>query len=157
MPTQKPSSNRVILDSNFLVALIDKKDKWHSRAKNISEKLDEIEHTEVILDLVVNETISVIAKRVEERGDEDFANILKEIEKKIPKNRIVWAYPRIIEHYDSIMDVVRKHGGKLNFHDVMIFTVIRVLGSKYIVSFDKDFDSLEDIKRIDSETVDDLL
>lgn len=56
-----------ILDSSFLVALLDEKDKWNEKAKAISRELEEAHCIEVVLDCVINEVISVLAKRFEER------------------------------------------------------------------------------------------
>lgn len=98
-----------------------------------------------------------MARRIRERGGNDFADKLKMIEEKIPKNKILWSYPRIVEYYDLIIDIIKKHQGRLNFHDAMIVTVIREAGLKYVVSFDKDFDDIEEIERIDSETIEKVL
>lgn len=145
-----------ILDSNFLVALLDEKDKWNEKAKLISEELEEAQCIEVVLDCVVNEVISVLAKRFRERRDAEFREALGKLEKRIPKSKIVWAYPRVAEFYDAVLDLVKQYNGKLNFHDALILTVMTTAGLKYIVSFDEDFDFVEGIKRIDHESIKEL-
>lgn len=59
--------NRVIIDANVLVALIDEIDKWHSTSLKISKKLTAKGWEIIYLDCVVNETTSVLGKRLEEK------------------------------------------------------------------------------------------
>jgi predicted nucleic acid-binding protein len=59
---------KAILDSNFLVALIDEKDKWRKSAISIQKALKKKKARLVYLDCAVNETICVIARRFEEKG-----------------------------------------------------------------------------------------
>jgi len=58
----------VVIDSNFLVALVDPKDVWHKRASEIEAALDE-RALRVFLDIVIGESLSVIARRCEEKSD----------------------------------------------------------------------------------------
>ena len=51
----------------------------------------------------------------------------------------------------AILNLVRAHKGKLNFHDALIALVSKEMGIKYIVSFDKDFDEIEWLKRVEHE------
>lgn len=64
---------------------------------------------------------------------------------------ITWVYPRVSELYKAILDLVGAHKGKLNFHDALIALVSKERGIKYIVSFDKDFDKIEWLKRVEYE------
>jgi len=89
---QKQYTINPVLDSNFIVALIDKKDKWHEKARSISAELEKVPHAEIIL-------------------------------------KIAWAYPRIVEFYDTILETVKQYGGRLNFHDALILTTIKELKS----------------------------
>ena len=59
---------KAILDSSFLVALIDEKDKWRNTAVLIQKALKKKKARLLYLDCAVNETISVIARRLEEKG-----------------------------------------------------------------------------------------
>ena len=44
-----------------------------------------------------------------------------------------------------------EHKGKLNFHDALIALVSKEMDIEYIVSFDKDFDEIEWLKRVEYE------
>ena len=52
-------TNRVVLDTSVLVALVDTRDKWHSAATVIKDALKAGGVGLIYLDPVINETISV--------------------------------------------------------------------------------------------------
>ena len=64
---------------------------------------------------------------------------------------ITWVYPRVPELYKAILNLVGEHKEKLNFHDALIALVSKEIGIGYIVSFDKDFDEIEWLKRVEYE------
>jgi len=64
-------AERIILDTNYLVALLDTKDIWHTQISKLSKRLEELEFEAVFLDCVVAETISVLCKRFEEKARKD--------------------------------------------------------------------------------------
>jgi len=140
---------KAILDSNFLIALIDEKDKWRKTAISIQKVLKKKKARLVYLDCAVNETISVIAKRFEEKGrSHEFASALQKIEQAIPTESISWMYPEVRRLYPNILAVIKEHKGQLNFHDALMVLAAREMGISHIVSFDQDFDEVEGIERI---------
>jgi predicted nucleic acid-binding protein len=101
------------------------------------------------LDCAVNETISVIAKRFEEKGrSHEFTSALQKIEQAIPAESISWMYPEVRRLYPDILAVIKEHKGQLNFHDALMVLAAREMGILHIVSFDQDFDEVEGIDRI---------
>jgi len=68
---------KATIDANFLLALIDKKDKWHPKAKILAKTLRKKKWEVIYLDCVLNEVISVLAKRLEERKEsQDLVSLL---------------------------------------------------------------------------------
>ena len=57
--------NRVIIDTNIFVALIDEKDKWHMQARIISNVLKEKKSELIFFDCVINEAVTVMGRRLE--------------------------------------------------------------------------------------------
>ena len=51
---------KTVIDANILIALIDEKDKWHSKATAIAKVLEERKWEIIYLDCVMNEVISVL-------------------------------------------------------------------------------------------------
>lgn len=79
-----------IIDTNVLVALIDNRDDWSLRAQELMTALYDQEIHLLFLDCVINETISVLARRSEERKRSDeFSNLLDELTQRMPGNRII--------------------------------------------------------------------
>jgi len=140
---------KAILDSSFLVALIDEKDKWRNTAVLIQKALKKKKARLVYLDCAVNEMIRVIARRLEEKGrSQEFTSALQKMEQAIPAKRITWMYPEVRRLYPEILIVIKEHEGKLNFHDALMVIAAREMDIPHIVSFDQDFDEVEGIERI---------
>jgi len=67
----------IAIDSNVLVALLDGHDKWHSKAKENYVALESKGAGFVYFDCVMNEAISVLARRSEEqKRSEEFLLLL---------------------------------------------------------------------------------
>jgi len=56
-------------------------------------------------------------------------------------------YPDVPALYGHIMKMIKENEGRLNFHDALISLFMREQGLKHIVSFDTDFDQVEEIMR----------
>ena len=139
----------VILDASYVVALVDEKDRWHQQAVNLHGELKLLEARLVYLDCVMNETLSVIAKRLELRGEsETFSAVLSTIQQLAPLEQITWVYPEIKQWYTSLLALMETHQGRLNFHDALIVLAATEMRIQRIVSFDADFDEVEGVQRI---------
>lgn len=144
--------NEVIFDANFLVAILDERDIWHPKAVTLLNTLRTRDVKAVYLDCVVNEVVSVLGRRFEERGrTNEFGRVLRKLKKLVPETVITWVYPRVPELYKPILDLVGEHKGELNFHDALIALVSQEMGVSYIVSFDRDFDEIAWLKRVTHE------
>ena len=140
---------KAIIDANVLLALIDKKDKWHSEARAIAQALKERKWNIIYLDCVINEVISVLGRRFEERkGFQDFTEVIENLEKLVPEEEIEWLCLNLPNLYGDVVKLVKEKKGKLNFHDALIALFAKEYNLGYLVSFDKDFDEIEWITRI---------
>ena len=140
----------MIIDSNFIIALVDKKDKWRERALSLQNAL-RMENAELIyLDCIINETISVVGRRLEEKGRTDeFEMVFEKITEIVPAENITWIYPEVRRLYGEILNLVKAHKGSLNFHDALIVLAAKEMKTPFIISFDEDFDQVEGIRRIE--------
>lgn len=67
-----------IIDSNFVIALVDEKDKWRKQALSLQNALEKEKAKLIYLDCIINETISVVGRRLEEKGRSDeFKTVLE--------------------------------------------------------------------------------
>ncbi len=135
---------KVILDTNYIVGLIDEKDIWNRKASLIEEKLIKTDTQLIFFDCVIN----VAVKRLTERKrTKEISNFIKKLQSFVPKENITWIYPEMERHYNAVIETVKNSQGVLNFHDALIVHVAKELGITHIVSFDAGFDRTE-LKRI---------
>ena len=118
--------NEAILDTNYIIALIDDKDKRAVLAEQLSIELKVRRVKAVYLDCVLNEVISVLGKRFEERKrTTEFKSTLKRLMDLVPRTKITWLYPEVPRLYEKVLRIVEKYEGRLNFHDGLIVVVAK--------------------------------
>ena len=142
-------SKLVVLDTSVLVGLIDGRDVWHNSAVALRDALKSARVEVVYFDCVVNETISVLARRAKERKvSSEFVSLLDRFMSYVPENSIVWVSAKTQQLYPEIVALVRDTSGALNFHDALIALSSRDLGIRFIATFDSDFDHVQWLKRL---------
>jgi predicted nucleic acid-binding protein len=150
------SSARVLVDSSVLVSLIDSHDKWHASSRALVQALGGLDIELLYPDCVVNETITVLARRCREQGrGSAFARLLDALECHVPNASITWVSKQTQMLYADVLGIVRNSGGALNFHDALIAAYCGMAGIAYVASFDQDFDLLDPIRRL--STPDDVV
>lgn len=140
-------SVRVLIDTSYLVALLDEKDVHHSTAAAIHEGLGKRGAMCVYLDCVVNETATVLSRRALERKM-DPAGILRKLRHLIPADMIDWTgseWPRL---WEKILDQMTEQKGRLSFIDSLIVIVAEEAEIKWVAGFDRNFDDVKIWKRI---------
>lgn len=141
----------VAIDANVLVGLLDERDKWHGTAIALRDALDKADVELVYFDCVLNEAISVLARRTrEQRRPEQLDALLDRLATLIPVRDITWISGEIQRLYDQVVGLVRGSAGTLNFHDALIALICREWGITVLVSFDQDFDQLDWLTRAGS-------
>jgi len=142
-------SPEVVIDTSVLVGLIDSKDAWHDDAWALRNALKAAQARLVYFDCVVNEAVSVLARRAKERKHVDqYRDLLERLSSQVPQESITWISVAIKGLYRQIMDLVRETSGDLNFHDALIASCCRDLGLTWIATFDSDFDQITWLKRL---------
>jgi predicted nucleic acid-binding protein len=143
---------RVAIDTVVLAALVDTRDKWHSAAVMLRDAL-KAERAEVsTFDPVLAETISLLARRLSEQKRLDqFGVVLDKLDLLAPLELITWVSPETPRLYPQIMALVRAHGGELNFNDALIALACQELGVQLIASFDRDFDRVDWLGRLETQ------
>lgn len=141
--------NEVIIDSNVLIAWLDSRDNWHVRATELITTLQATNAQPIFLDVVINETISVIARRLEEQRRSDmFTTILGELTRQAPEEVITWLSTEFRTFYSETINLVQQTRGAMNFHDAFIAVACRAFDIQFILSFDKDFDGVDWLTRL---------
>lgn len=143
----------IAIDANVLVAWIDDRDKWHAAASALRDGLEKRKTRLIYLDCVINETISVLARRTEEQKRTDqLDSLLNQLATLVPVADITWISREGQRLYNQITDMVRHSGGALNFNDALIALICRERGVTVLTSFDKDFDKISWLTRIEDIT-----
>jgi len=132
---------RVVVDTSLLVGLVDRRDKWHTDGVALREALKAGGFEMVYFDCVINETVSVLARRARERNrTEEFASLFANLVSTVPQQSITWLSAETERLYPEIMALVRDSDGDLNFHDALIALGSREFEIRWVASFDGDFD-----------------
>lgn len=147
--------NRLVaIDSNVLVALLDQRDQWNQQARALIVGLKAENAALVFFDSVLNETISVMARRaIEQKRPTEFPLLLSELLRQVPEEAITWISLETQRLFRQIVELVSETGGLLNFHDALIVLSCQELGIEAVASFDEDFDDIEGLLRISSPSV----
>ena len=139
------------IDTNVLVALVDDNDKWHSRAVALRDALKAAEADLLYFDPVVNEAVSVLGRRAEEqKRTQQFPSLLDVLLQQVPATTITWLSAETQRLYDRVIALIRETSGVLNFHDALIALGCQELKIPVIASFDRDFDQVSWLTRIDT-------
>jgi predicted nucleic acid-binding protein len=140
---------RVVVDTSLLVGLVDRSDKWHTHSVALREAFKASSAEMVYFDCVVNETVSVLARRARERRrTEEFADLFATLISSVPRQAITWISTQTECLYAEIMAMVRDTDGDLNFHDALIALAAREADIRWVASFDGDFDGIAWLTRL---------
>ncbi len=131
----------VVLDTNVVVSLLDRKDVHHQRAVDLIQRLENEQKDFVLMDCVLVEIYSVIARRSREKGyDLSRAfSYVREIESTYP---VIPAYKERVSLHAEVLSLIIDSSGKLSYHDALIALVMKRRGIKEIATFDRDFEDL---------------
>lgn len=130
-----------VVDANILVALVDRRDKWHPQALAVRDALVDQYARLIYFDCVVNETVGVIGRRAEEqKRSEQFGELLDDLSRRIPTSSITWISREGERLHEQVLALCRAHGGRLNYNDALMAVYCREKDIRWIVSFDRDFD-----------------
>jgi len=127
---------RILVDTSFLVAWLNKKDIHHKKAFQVKNELGS-KAVLVITDVVVNETLSVLARRAQE-GKLSFHEASQKLLSLVPSPAKFYFYT--FSDWNEIISLVLKSNGQLNFHDALLIIGAKKEGITTILSFDSDFD-----------------
>jgi len=148
------SKEFAIVDTSFLIGLLDSKDSLHQKAEKLMSKLINLEL--IFTDVVYGETLSVLSRRIRERRKgisnwkEVFLKTVKEMD-HIAGNNLLYIMPMVKEKFFEIKKICIDSVGEINFNDALLIVGANEYGIEQIVSFDPDFDRF--LKRIGDSSI----
>ena len=134
--------SKVVVDTNVLVALLDGKDVHHQRAVRLVARLEKEQQQFVMMDCILVELYSVIARRSREKGF-DFSQVLPEIVQLEKMYHVIMAYDYRQKLHAKVLDLMLSSKGALNYHDALIGLAMKRERIRGIATFDKDFTMID--------------
>jgi len=126
----------IFADSSFFIATLREKDRWHKDAVRLTGKIKE--HL-LISELIMSESITMV-------GSFDGGKAGKILYEYFQDNcRIEFINEDMME---KSMDTFLKYDGSISLADASSIEVMKKHGVKKIISFDSDFDKIQEIDRI---------
>jgi predicted nucleic acid-binding protein len=122
----------IVLDTNIIVALLDKKDAHHKNAVRILEDLGD--ERVYVLNTNLSEIYSVIARRCRERRYDckEALGKLRELEANI---NVIWI-KNLQKIHAEVVDGVIESNGELNYNDLVLLKFVKDEEAK-LITFDK--------------------
>jgi len=141
---------KIVLDANVIVGLLDEYDSLNGRALKVLEEIHSAGHSQLLLDFVVGEAISVICRRASERKKNipDLPPVLDQVNRWYQRNQIEFVQGMLESIYPDVLEVVRQSGGSLNFNDATLVALQRrgVIGE--VATFDATLASQPDFQTV---------
>lgn len=123
-------------DASFFIGLVDKQDQWHKRALELLEGLkDEL----VVTNLVIYECVSIIGQRSGGMAGTTLYNFFND------NCHVEYVTDDV---FDEAMKIFFEQNGKISVSDAITLAFMKKRKVKSIISFDPDFDRINDIDRI---------
>ncbi len=140
---------RAIVDSNVLIAHVNTNDALHKAALALIGVAAQAKIEVVYFDCVIAESLSVIARRLEEKKRmNEFGALTDKLFEIAPEESWEWLFPETPRLFNSVTKLMRETSGQLNFNDALIVVACRELGIDTLLSFDADFDAIPDLTRL---------
>ncbi len=142
-------TNNILVDSSFLVSLFDETDIFHGRAKELHIEYKHQQLRPIILDCVVNETISVVTRRLlQKKRSHLLQERLSTVSATISLMGIQHTSVLLTAHFKQIVEKIIFSNGVLSFTDALIVFFLQENNITRLLIFDSDFDSIPTLQRI---------
>lgn len=117
------------------------------RALNLVESIKEKKGQIFLSDVLLNETLSVLAKRCKaKKNPENFSTLANDFQKKIEGLPILCFYELLSKGYSYILKIMKTSQGCFNFHDSLILYLMQSIPEVTLVTFDQDFKKVPGLK-----------
>ncbi|MCG7847725.1 MAG: PIN domain-containing protein [ANME-2 cluster archaeon] len=126
----------IFVDSSYFIAIAREKDRWHKDALQLVDKTNE---SMIISDFIISESVTLVGSL--EGGKA--GKILYEY--FIDNCKIYFTDEEILS---KAIDTFLKYDGSLSLADATSVEVMKKHKIKKILSFDSDFDKINEIERI---------
>lgn len=143
------TSRSAVVDTSYLVALVDSRDSLHPAALVLRRSLEEAAVRPVFFEILVGEAISVLARRcAERRRAESVSLLLADLRRMIPTESLTWVGHEMRTWWEEVLMRVEGSQGGIDLNDSLTISAARAAGLGAVISFDPDFDGLPELVRL---------
>lgn len=135
-------TEKVFVDTNVIVALLDKSDIHADKAQLLISRLEDNDKQLLTADCVLNETYTVLARRCRDRGY-NFEDIVDAIRRDVESLPALKMYSQLKRLHQDVVRLMVRTQGRLNYHDALISLYLKEAGIQTIATFDNDFHEIE--------------
>ena len=141
----------VAIDSSVLIGLLNVNDHRHLQAKMLYSALAAHYAIPIYFDCVISESLSAVIRRIHEKKlPVNILELYAQLDLLVSQDDITWVFPEIPTLYASILELMHSSAGALNFHDALIALACQQRKISTIASFDRDFDEIAWLRRIEN-------
>ena len=131
---------KIFLDSSFIIAYVIETDENNKSAIEL-ENNNIFDNECYISNLIINEIVTVI-------GNKTNLDLAINTYNAVKDNCIIINEYKISNFKDKVINTYEKYNTKLSFSDSGIVEIMKENNIKNLVSFDKEFDKVPEVKRI---------
>ncbi len=138
----KEKIETVFVDANIFLE-VELSDERSAECRELFSKIHKSQLNALTSDFVVYTCLLQLERKSSVERMQDFAVFLDNINIRV--------HPQDYQTIYSSFETMKRHG--LDFDDALVISVMRSEGVEKLISFDKDFDKVKEIKRIEPRNV----
>lgn len=113
---------KVIFDACVIIGYLDETDSVHSRAEALAERIHANGDTLQVIDLALQEAISVLCRRATQRKQHppNLPRILRDVREWLDEGFVGFTQSKLEPLFSEVLDVIEQSGGLLNYNDAAL-------------------------------------
>ncbi len=113
---------KVILDANVIIGHLDHYDSLHDRAEALAERIRATGDTLQIIDLTLQEAVSVLCRRATQRRQRppNLSQILQKVRGWFEEGLVGFTQSKLEPLFSEVLDLIEQSGGSLNYNDAAL-------------------------------------
>jgi predicted nucleic acid-binding protein len=113
---------KVILDANVVIGHLDDQDSLHERAEALAERIRANGDTLQVIDLTLQEAISVLCRRTTQRKQNppNLPLILQRVRVWLERGLVGFTQSKLEPLFSEVLELIEQSGGTLNYNDAAL-------------------------------------
>jgi predicted nucleic acid-binding protein len=113
---------KIVIDASVLVGYLDENDSLHRRAEELFERIEGAGDVPQMVDLLLQEAISVLCRRARERKQQapKLQTTLHKVRGWVERGRVAFTQGKLEPLFPQVLDIIEETGGLLNYNDAAL-------------------------------------